>query len=181
MTARDDRAEDRQALSRLLDTCGADRTRWPARERLRFAGFISEDAEAQRMLSEARALDALLDCAPRASEEREHALKERIVASALRSGATSFSVVAGSAQAAPAPQVAPERGPVLRRFAAAREWPAAAVLAASLVVGVMLGSAGTFDTTAQEMAEAAGFATAGAPSQLALGEEMLASADEELL
>lgn len=183
MTARDDRAENRQALARLLDACGADRTRWPARERLRFAGFISEDAEAQRMLAEARALDALLDCAPRATEEREHALKERIVAAALRSGATSFTVVAGSAPAMPAPRTVFGRNPLVRRLATAREWPAAAVLAASLVVGVMLGSAGTFDTTAQEMAQAAGFAEADASSssQLALGEEMVALADEELL
>ena len=32
------------------------------------------------------------------------------------------------------------------------QWPAAALLAASLVLGVLLGSAGTFDATVQEVA-----------------------------
>ena len=43
MTKMDKRAEDREALERLLEIYGADRTRWPARERLRFAGVVSED------------------------------------------------------------------------------------------------------------------------------------------
>jgi hypothetical protein len=64
---------------------------------------------------------------------------------------------------------------------ARHEWPAAALLAASLVVGVMLGSAGTLDSTVQEVAEATGFATAGETSQVALSEDILAIADEELL
>jgi hypothetical protein len=54
-------------------------------------------------------------------------------------------------------------------------------LAASLVVGIVLGSAGTFDTTVQEVAEATGITTAGETSQLALGEEILAMSEEDLL
>jgi hypothetical protein len=55
------------------------------------------------------------------------------------------------------------------------------VLAASLVIGVMLGSSGTFDATVQEVAEATGFTTTAEMSQLALGEDILALSDEELL
>ena len=46
MTNKDTQATDREALARLLEIHGADRTRWPARERLRFAGVISEDKTA---------------------------------------------------------------------------------------------------------------------------------------
>ena len=84
MTTKEKRAEDRQALEHLLEVYGADRTRWPARERLRFASLVAEDDGARRLVSEASALDSLLDLAPKASAAREHALKERIVAAALR-------------------------------------------------------------------------------------------------
>ncbi len=175
------KAIDRKALEHLLDVCGADRTRWPARERLRFASFITQDEEAQRLVAESAALDALLDRAPRASEDRERVLKERIVAAALRTSETRLAVVTSN------DKLAAPRLPIWLRAAAParmrerREWPAAAVLAASLVLGVMLGSAGTFDSTMQQVAEVAGIDGTAETSQLALGEDMLGSADEDLL
>jgi hypothetical protein len=186
MTKMDKRAEDREALERLLDIYGADRTRWPARERLRFAGIVGEDEVAARMLAEADALDRLLAQAPRASVADVEALKERIMAAALRSGAPQLAVVAsgkpGSATSAP---LAARRAPFIARFARG-EWPAAAMLAASLVIGVMLGSTGTFDTTMRQMAEASGLSTAADnvntdSSQLALGEEIEGQSDEDFL
>lgn len=177
------RAQDLDALESLLEVYGADRTRWPARERLRFAGFISEDADARRLISEAAALDRLLDSAPRVSEDREHALKERIVAAALRTSEPRFAVVAaggqGEANELPAWKRRPALTSMLKRLPVRSEWPAAAVLAASLVLGVMLGSAGTFQPTMQEVAEATGFATADS-SQLAFGDDILGT-DEDLL
>src|SRR5262245_7919941 len=95
---KDMRAEDRQALERLLEIYGADRTRWPARERLRFASLVAEDEASRRLMAEASALDRLLDVAPKASAAREHALKERIVAAALRQGHAKFAVVARSSE-----------------------------------------------------------------------------------
>jgi hypothetical protein len=183
--AKDKRAEDRQALERLLDVCGADRTRWPARERLRFASFIGEDEGAKRLLAEADALDSLLDRAPRASEARERALQERIVAAALRSSETKLAVVGGRALV---PGASSLRGklPGVRGFGFGRggvktEWPAAALLAASLVMGVILGSAGTLDRAVQEVAEISGYTTATETSQVALGEEIVAPVEEDLL
>jgi hypothetical protein len=179
------KAMDRQALEHLLDVCGADRTRWPARERLRFASFIAADDEAKRLVAESAALDALLDRAPRASEDREIALKERIVAAALRSSETRLAVV--TSRDAPAEPGLPtwlhyaKRMVVPARTQRRHEWSAAAVLAASLVVGVMLGSTGTFDATMQEVAEATGISASAETSQLALGEDILAAADEDLL
>ena len=93
---KDKRSEDRQALERLLKVYGADRTRWPARERLRFAGLVAEDDAGRRLVAEATALDSLLDLAPKASAAREHALKERIVAAALRQAEPRFAVVAST-------------------------------------------------------------------------------------
>ncbi len=180
MAATDRRAEDRQALEHLLEVYGADRTRWPARDRLRFASFVSEDESAARLLAEAVALNSLLDLAPRASEDRERALKERIVAAALRSGEPRLAVVAGSSMGSAAPARASRMPSWLNKARSGREWPAA-VLAASLVVGVMLGSVGTFESTVQEVAEAAGLATAADTSQLALGDDIVASPDEDLL
>jgi len=182
---KDTKAMDRQALEHLLDVCGADRTRWPARERLRFASFIAADEEAQRLVAESAALDALLDRAPRASEDREHALKERIVAAALRTGETKLAVVTSrDAQAEPGLPTwlhYAKRMAVPARTQKRHEWSAAAVLAASLVVGVMLGSAGTFDATMQEVAEVTGIANVAETSRLALGEDILTSAEEEFL
>ena len=63
----------------------------------------------------------------------------------------------------------------------AREWPAAALLAASLVLGVLMGSAGTLDSTVQQMAEITGLSPATEGSQIALGDESVTSADEDLL
>jgi hypothetical protein len=152
---------------------------------LRFASFICEDEGARRLVTESAALDALLDRAPRAGEARERALKERIVAAALRSSEVRPTVVPMPAktkasrlpawlrQAGFAPSPAGLRG--------RREWSAAALMAASLVVGVMLGSSGTFDSTVEEVAQATGYATAGDTSQLALGEDIFTTSDEELL
>jgi hypothetical protein len=147
--------------------------------------LICEDKAAQRLVAESAALDALLDRAPRVSEDRERALKERICAAALRSAEPRLAVVtAGEGMVA-------SRLPAWLRYSKAaaspsrlrerNEWPAAALLAASLVVGLVLGSAGTFDTTVQQVAEAAGIASSTDTPQLALGEEMLAMADEDLL
>jgi hypothetical protein len=180
MTKMEKQAEDREALERLLDIYGADRTRWPARERLRFASVVSEDKAAARLLAEATALDRLLEQAPRASVADIDALKERIMAAALRSGAPQLAVVA-SGKPAGGNLLSVRRQSIAARFGRG-EWPAAALLAASLVLGVMLGSAGTFDATVQEMAQVAGFdSTASDSSQLALGDDTYGQMDEDLL
>jgi hypothetical protein len=182
MTKMDKRAEDREALERLLEIYGADRTRWPARERLRFAGVVGDDTVAARMLAEAGALDRLLEQAPRASGANIDALKERIVAAALRSGAPQLAVVSGGKAAVAKRSSAPtRRSAFVGRFGHG-QWPAAAMLAASLVLGVMVGSTGSLDSTLQEVADVAGFgSTASDSSQLALGDDVYGQMDEELL
>ena len=46
---------DREAFQLLLDVYGADRARWPAADRLRFAQLLSKDPLARKMLGEADA------------------------------------------------------------------------------------------------------------------------------
>jgi hypothetical protein len=89
--------------------------------------------------------------------------------------------VPGRIEGNPARWPAWGRGPAFAKARVNGEWPAAALLAASLVLGVLLGSAGTFDSTVAEVAEATGLAAAGDASQLALGEEIVAAAEEDLL
>lgn len=180
MTMKDRRAEDREALQRLLDVYGADRTRWPARERLRFASVVSEDKASARLLAEAEALDRLLDSAPRSSDATVEALKERILAAAQSTAPAGGSVV--TLQRPASPRRAPARAPALAARLAGRfaQWPAAAVMAASLAFGVMLGSVGTFDSAMEEMVQVAGFSTSATDSaQLALGEDLLDGQSEE--
>ncbi len=110
-------------LSRLLDVYGAGRTRWPAAERLRFAPLLATDAEADRLVREAAAFDRLLDLAPRLAPERERAVAQRIIAAAIANR---------RAPAQALPRVVQGRTPV---------WRAAALLAASLLVGVFAGFA----------------------------------------
>jgi hypothetical protein len=62
------------------------------------------------------------------------------------------------------------------------EWPAVGLLVASLVLGVMLGSTGTLESTMQEVAEVAGLSSnITGNAQFTLGEDAVAWAGEELL
>ena len=82
MSTQDRQSEEIRALERLLEVYGADRTRWPARERLQFASLIANNPAAQRLVAETAALDRLLDQVSTENEERERALSERIMAAA---------------------------------------------------------------------------------------------------
>lgn len=178
-------AADREALERLLDIYGADRTRWPARERLRFASVISDDAQAAKMLAQAQALDRLLDQATPAGNASLEALKGRIMAAALAERpALGGSVGAvqphgGGASVTSLSAVRERRAARSSAVTGFGEWPAAAVLAASLVLGVMLGWGGAFTGTMTQMAQVAGLEDARADtsstydiSQLALGADV---------
>lgn len=132
---------DLETLERVLATFGADRDRWPAAERLRLAPLIAESTEARRMMAEARALDRLLDKAPAVSRQRQDALAARIVteiggrdAAPVRSGGEVISLGDRSRGGGTASsRVA--RPP----FGRPRPSPVAALLAASLVGGLVLG------------------------------------------
>lgn len=183
MSTQDRQSKEMDALERLLEVYGADRTRWPARERLRFASLVTDEPEAQRLMAEAAALDRLLDAPSAAGHEQEQALAGCIMAAARAQqhkplSASDVEPAVSNIVKLPAwvrrPQIAGTFG--------ASEWPAAGLLAASLVLGVMLGSAGTLDSTMQEVAEVAGLSpSVTVESQLTLNEDTAAWAGEDLL
>jgi hypothetical protein len=146
-------------LQAVVDTFGGDRARWPAAARLRLATLVATDVAAARIVAEAVALDRLLDLAPSVPPERARALASRIQAMAAvtprdrggdsgvmhgRDGgsATSTLSMAPSLPVRVLADVAKRpgtfgtpRAPLMGR---ARQ--AMALLAASLVLGVFIGS-----------------------------------------
>lgn len=129
-------------LEALLDAYGSDTSRWPKEAQARAGVLLASNAQASRLMVEARALDALLGRAPLPARERQTALADRIVAQAL-SGASP-----GSAREAAAPDsgiVIPWPGAARERAAPAWKpsrrpaWSAAALLAASLCLGIFVG------------------------------------------
>lgn len=137
----------RDDLRRMLDAYGADPARWPDGGRQAAELLLAGDREARRLLAEARRLDAVLARAGTPDPARLAQLADRIVA------ATQF-------EAAPEPDrrrdnvvplgpprparhappsalpVAAGRAPPVRRSV----WATAGVLAASLVLGLLVGS-----------------------------------------
>ncbi len=131
-------AKDIADLVHRLDVSGADRTRWPAQERLRFASLIANSEEAQRLVEEAAAFDRLLDQVPGADDGKLGGLVEQIVAAAEAEGRPDTgNVVPMRARSGALAKRAAAR-PVINR----NTWSAAALLAASLLVGAFVGTSG---------------------------------------
>ncbi len=126
-------------LEDALDLAGANPSRWPEASRARLSAFVESDLGAARLFAEAKALDRVLSFAsagaPRAGFE------DRILHAASK---LPQEPQAGSAQIIdfrPRRQPArPRRGGPDGRGGAF--WAGAAMLAASLILGVSLGLAG---------------------------------------
>ena len=157
-------------LQATLEAYGADRARWPTADADRFALLISEDKGAQSMLAEAQALDRLLDAAPTVSIARERALAARIVAT-VRAGEATSRAKENVVAFVPAKQRSVSATAVLLR-------PAAALLAASLVLGIVVGSSGVTGPAATYVAEALGLVDE--EPEYALATDMLATGEETL-
>jgi hypothetical protein len=151
MTSMSNKSMTVAELTRLLDVYGAERTRWPAEARAAAALLVASDAEARRLVAETEALDRVLARAPTPDMAAETALAERIVAAAQRSPRiVRLPGTQRVAEAPPSGDAAPRdaaRLPVKvvepRRWRArfvSREMGAAGLLAASLVMGVVIGS-----------------------------------------
>lgn len=109
-------------LAAVLDTFGADRTRWPAPVWHALSRLIAENGEAQVLMREAEAFDRLLDQAPTLSAPAIVALSDKIGG------------IAGKQ-----PRLV-HRGAVSRLSVGRREHGfAAAALAASLLLGIIAG------------------------------------------
>jgi len=158
------------ALEQALERYGSDRTRWPAPVRRNFAGFLAESAEAKARLREAEALDRLLDLAPE-PEIDTRALADRILAAAKAE--------IPAAAEPPARRVA--WAIFERRPSAEAQWPAAALLAASLVLGTVFGLAGTFDQAVAPLVAEASSETDIDLGQLAFDSDAISMFEEDLL
>lgn len=159
------------ALEHVLERYGSDRTRWPAPVRLSFAGLLSESPEAKARLREAEALDRLLDLAPE-PEIDTRALADRILAAARTET---------PAAAPPKARVAWaifERRPTV----ADGPWPAAAMLAASLVLGTVFGLTGTLDPAVAPLVAEASYGEADIDSaQIAFDSDGMSLFEEDWL
>ncbi|HXF53373.1 MAG TPA: hypothetical protein VNK52_04545 [Hyphomicrobiaceae bacterium] len=157
MIARNDRAAELEALGRVLDAFGSDQSRWPAGAADRFRSLLVEVPAARALVAEARALERVLDRAPRPSREAMDAMADRIVAAAAgSSGQRERSAPVGGARVIALPAVLKQ---VRRGVAADRTvWQTAALLAACLVAGVYLGASPAVAPVVQDFAESLGVA-----------------------
>lgn len=160
MTKSNEQDERLAEIGRLLDAYGADESRWPVEARGRLeAGRRQQPSEVAGLVAEARAIDALLAAAPapRSSREAERRLADRIVAAALAGEAaprprSTAQVIplqpSGSARVQHAPARAPVRPNRWRNVAA--------LMAASLLAGIILGGTLRLDPLLEDVADAVG-------------------------
>jgi hypothetical protein len=163
-------------IEQLLDVYGADRMRWPTEARAAAAQLVAKDAEARRLVAEAEALDRVLGSAPVPGLAVEAVLAERIVAAAQRSPRIVKLDDARPVAAAPVQTVSM---PVAATASPRRVWllgrhaRAVGLLAASLVIGVVLGSSELTPQLLPELADITGFTSdSGGLIQVALSDEV---------
>lgn len=180
-TTRQDRPEI-ERLKELVEIYGGRRERWPMEDRLAMERLVAEDAQAAAIVTQVQALDRLLDVAPLMSAGKLSQLTDRIVARAQEEGrwqgvranqGVSANSVVADLRTASAARTGFDRG---LRAMPSRAWQAqgwrlsaaltagrrasvasAAMLAASLMIGVFIGfSFSTVDiaSTAQVVADA---------------------------
>jgi hypothetical protein len=128
-------------LASLLDTYGADTSRWPRHAQARAGALLASDAQAGRLLAEAKALDTLLGHAPVTEQERRVALADRIVAQAVGVVPQGEArKVRPSGIVIPWPGASRDRAAPVWQSSRRPAWSAAALLAASLCFGVFVGT-----------------------------------------
>jgi hypothetical protein len=172
-------------FEQLLDVYGADRTRWPVEARAGAAQLVTRDVAARRLLAEAEALDRVLQNAPAAAPAAEAALAERIVAAALRSprmvklppsseaAASAEPIRAAALPSTGAARPAAGRSSAGRVRLLSREAGAVGFLAASLVIGVLIGHTNLPPQILPALAEIAGLSSDGDELvQIALSDEV---------
>lgn len=158
-----------QTLEVTLDAYGADRARWPEDRRRELAGLIVADPQAREMLRETVAFDRLLDqTSDAARDEVPLALMSRIMSAAQAEGGVAPGV--GETDAGNNVIPLPRRGvkdakskpaaaDTTRGLSTWREWSAAGMLAASLLLGVYIGGSGLLNTAVNDLTNVAGMSS----------------------
>ena len=170
-------------LQGLLETFGADRERWPLAARARTETVIGADRQAARMLAEAKALDAVLAHAPLPAPERRAALADRILAEARAASPEQASRPERSPSAVviPWPVQARRGGREPAAAAGSAPWRAAALLAASLALGVFIGVLDLAPDAVDPLMEAVVYNSDLDQTAAILNEGLAAAFDEEFL
>jgi hypothetical protein len=197
------------AFENVLDTFGGNPTRWPAETRERLMSLAAADTDAARLLREAKALDSVLTKAAGPPVGDTRALADRIAAAVANTApgqATRTERVTdqshGQSHGSPenssgvviawprtsessraAEQAAVLTGSMPRRERVSGGWRTAALLAASLVVGLFVGVADLVPSSvAQIVAEATtGMDNTSQAIAFLNGEGLLEMIEEEFL
>ncbi|MEZ5923935.1 MAG: hypothetical protein R3D57_06070 [Hyphomicrobiaceae bacterium] len=138
-----------ERLNIAIDAFGGDPSRWPDGEREALKAIVKHHPELKARLREERALDRVLAQAPAVPAEQLDRLRERIMG-AIAAEARAYDDRAG-ATVVPLPMRARSPRPILRQ-----SWPAAAALAASLLIGVWLGSSEFSQPAVESLVASAG-------------------------
>lgn len=190
MTKSNEQNEQLAEIGRLLDAYGADESRWPAAQRGRLAAAGRDNpAETGRLVGEARAVDALLAAvpAPHRSLSAEQRLADRIVAAVLAAGPAMDAAQKAVVAAKPPGEVisletarrSRAAGIAARLSARGNRWRnVAALMAASMLFGIILGGSLRLDPLLEDMAEAVGLPSGLGVATAALLDE---TGDEDAL
>lgn len=148
------------SFERLLETYGSDPERWPEHRRAEALALIGDTHAAAQLLAEARALDGVLARSGKSDPENLRPLSERIFAAAMTTAVTApehqskgariilLPVGKRAPTTRPAVVETPSRVQPSRPPREPGTWRAATALAASLMLGVMLGVADLAPTSA---------------------------------
>ena len=158
-------------FERLLDVYGADRTRWPLAARANAAMRLAVDGKARALFAEAEALDAVLLRAPEPEITEVTALANRIVAAAAGAPqmVTSTGAVAATAAVSRASLPARDRTPMR----------AAALLAASLMIGVFVGQSQWGANAVPALEQLTGITLQGSAEHIALADFHVEATDDD--
>lgn len=139
---------DMDRLQTVLDVFGSDRRRWPQADADKLSLLIETDSRARRLLVQAEALDRVLSAAPAGDVNRLIGLAHRIVAASV---AASDEPLPHPSNVVPFPHRGrPAAGPLRSRHQ--QNLPALLTLAASLIIGIMVGVSGFATPVLQQVA-----------------------------
>jgi hypothetical protein len=156
MTRKDPPNAGLSELNEALDTYGADRTRWPAPLRHSLSSLVATNPEAEERLRRGEVFDRLLDKAPGYDATKLKQLAERIASATQTARVAAF--------------VSPRKSFSRREYSFA-----GAALAASLLLGVIVGQSPFADRT---LADADGATISTQMAQTDYSDSLL---DEDLL
>jgi hypothetical protein len=165
MSNQEDMKQRLDLLDRTLDVYGGDLRRWPDATRARLSEFVTSSEDAKRRIAAGRALDHVLDFAPRLSETQQSALADRIVARAARQ-----------------PRVVTRQVLPRHRFGdRINHGMAAAALAASLMIGILSGQSATVASVTDVLVGDNSVISAGSSQQMAQTDDTDSLLDEDML